>query len=135
MARNERDILDDDDPPVRSAGRDESRAGFEWGLSSVLIGLTFLVVGAVSMLFCLILYNRGGSDHGLSRLDLYLASIGSAVCVAGALTICIVVVVFGFRGRAQARRENQPGALARASILLCSGGIILWLIVGIDFFA
>jgi hypothetical protein len=133
MARSERLILDDDDPPAKSAGVDAARASLDLALASVVIGATLLIVGAISILICVVFYNRG-EKHGLSQLDLYLALIGGAACVFGALTASIFGIVYGVRGRRLARREQQPGALARAGVFLCTGGIIIWLIVGIDFF-
>jgi hypothetical protein len=127
-------IVDDDDPlPRRSADAvDSARNSYEWGLASVLIGSTFLIMGPIALSFSVVLYNLLRGDHGLSLLELRLAQIGAIVCVVGAILICLFGLAYGIRGAARARPTRQPAALARAGILQGIGAVVIWLVVGID---
>lgn len=138
MAKFDSVILDDDDSPpsrVTRVGRDPERLSFEWGLASALIGGSFLFIGPVCLLFCLILYNRGHGDYGLSSLDLQLAQVGAYVCILEALVVCIHGLVYGIRGLNQAQRLSLPGALPKAGILLCISALVIWIVVGVDLVA
>jgi hypothetical protein len=136
MARERPVILDDDEPPARARAdapaRESARHGFEWGLASVIVGATFLIMAPPALLFCLTLWGRGNPEHGLSLGDLKLAEVGGIVCVLGAELLCLTGLLFGIRGLGRARRERQPAALPFTGILMCAAAMVAWLIVAID---
>jgi hypothetical protein len=134
MARSSSFVLDDDAPPAASA-EGASRPGFEWGLAACLIGITFLIMGPIAMVFCVIFWDGGSGNHGLRLFELEMARIGVLVCAGGALILSFIGAIFGARGLKLARLAGQPTALPWAGIALCLAAIVMWLIVGIDLMA
>src|SRR5947208_119172 len=98
-------VLDDDHANPAAALGEPPQVGFEWGLASTLMGATFLVMGPVAMLFCLVLWNGGSENHGLRMADLQLAQIAALVCAVGAEVVCVFGLSFGFRGLGHCRRS------------------------------
>jgi hypothetical protein len=97
------------------------------GLASLIIGCTLLVAACIMMAFNVILFTRGlrGIPYGLA---LFAAVLG----VVSVAAVGVVAVALGLRGWGFATRTRESAALTVAGSAAAAGGLIGWLIAGIN---
>ncbi len=113
------------DPVARwpeSEGAD--RAGREWGLASLVLGMTF----AVMVMPSLFLVHTLGVDNfrGFGRTEARIAALGGycgGVLIVG---LAITGICFGVLGIVAAKRANRPIALGLAGALLNALNLLMW---------
>src|SRR5436853_185887 len=121
---------DADDSDWAGLGEEKRRAGFEWGLASLLMG-GLLALMALVMLITNVLLFFGAADK-LDPASQSLATLVGLVGVVGVLVLCVISIVFGVRGVKRAQWFDTPTAVPLAGVLISIAATFLWLVVGAD---
>jgi hypothetical protein len=122
-----RTSVNDTDHPKSDGG---FGAAAQWGLTSLLIGLTMLLMTAIGMVFNLALFEHGGRGFpiGLAIVGAFFAFIaGAFLNVAG--------LIFGIWGWNKSRTEHSTPAFALAGQMVNSIALIGWIASCLDLLA
>jgi hypothetical protein len=112
---------------------EKRRQGFEWGLASAVMGGVFMLMAPIQLIANMLLFQWIG--RSLGETDVKIALVVAMVGVPGIVCACLASLLFGVRGLRRARWYDQPAGIPIAGILLSSGALFLWVLVGVDIFA
>jgi hypothetical protein len=105
-------------PPVH-------RRGFEWGLASLLVGATCLLMSPLALLVWASVIQV--HDLRWSRHDVSIICTGLIITEFGVLVLVLLGLAFGVTGIVAARSQGAPQALPVAAVAVGVVSLCFWI--------